>query len=480
MRWVMRRWILAFFYCLIVIAAGQKSVKSAPVHGFGIRHINISAGCSTESDGAFLWENISYGIQHLDAQFLVFRFAHLRLPPGATVTIRDGSQHEATPVFQFDATSRHGKRLYTKPLRSHQAVIEYTIDTSAGEPDTTECYGFLIDQYRYAAQGVYRTPSQFKYERRLKASNTVVDHWSSDEILSGSTSDDPGDIGDAEALANQENGDSDDECVSSLDESEEAACTRRTPTVFELSNPVARLLVHKESGSIFCTGWMFGCEGHIMTNHHCVADQSEANSTVIEFLAQGPMCKYDCEEPLGCPGVIEATSSEIIMQSGEVAMDFTLLLPRLSAMERLNLTRKYGFLTMRSTPAVFDERIFIPQHPAGFGKRVASKHAATYGRVVSLTEPGCNGNANSVGYFLDTSGGSSGAPVISYQDNSVIGLHYCGGCMNSAIPANHIVQTLIDASKLPRCAQSEFHWTESGAGGAMAKRDLSSQPNIYF
>ena len=58
-----------------------------------------------------------------------------------------------------------------------------------------------------------------------------------------------------------------------------------------------------------------------------------------------------------------------------------------------------------------------------------------------------------VGYWADTQGGSSGSPVLSYNDNTVIALHHCAGdaasCgdMNRAINITNIITDL--GSNLP-------------------------------
>ena len=44
-----------------------------------------------------------------------------------------------------------------------------------------------------------------------------------------------------------------------------------------------------------------------------------------------------------------------------------------------------------------------------------------------------NGVDTDIGYFCDTTGGSSGSPVWSGVTHKVIGLHHFGGCANSAV-----------------------------------------------
>ncbi|MEM8997579.1 MAG: hypothetical protein AAGF23_22530, partial [Acidobacteriota bacterium] len=99
-----------------------------------------------------------------------------------------------------------------------------------------------------------------------------------------------------------------------------------------------------------------------------------------------------------------------------------------------DLAATYGFMRLRQSGAVLNERIYIPQHPAGWGKRFAMQSSypddvtlGGFAYVNSLTEVACSGGANDVGYFADTQGGSSGSPVLGYSDNRVVALHHCRG-----------------------------------------------------
>lgn len=259
------------------------------------------------------------------------------------------------------------------------------------------------------------------------------------------------------------------------DETLEAACLQYSTTVFARSRAVARLRVHKSFGTVFCTAWLLGCEGHVLTNRHCVSSENEANTTTVEFLAQGTSCNQSCASPLACPGEIVATSTEIVAFSPADELDYVLLLPATNeSLSLQSMVQRYGFLSLRDTSATLQERVYIPQHPGGFGKRIALKYDDAFGEVVSLQETGCNAKEEHIAYMLNTGGGSSGAPVIANEDGNVIGLHYCGGrssrtlhdyyrirsrriylrlgCRNSAIPGHRIVQSLQQAGQLPLCA----------------------------
>ncbi|RLO13935.1 hypothetical protein DYB28_015486, partial [Aphanomyces astaci] len=72
-----------------------------------------------------------------------------------------------------------------------------------------------------------------------------------------------------------------------------------------------------------------------------------------------------------------------------------------------------------------------------------------------------------VGYFADTMGGSSGAPVVGSSDNQVIALHHCGGCQNVAYSTKKILDHVeLEFKKkkmsLPTC------WTHAKTAGGLA------------
>ena len=129
-----------------------------------------------------------------------------------------------------------------------------------------------------------------------------------------------------------------------------------------------------------------------MTNRHCIADQSQADNTDYEFMAEGATCETSCTSWGACPGAVEATSATLIRADGP--LDYALVqLPE-------NLTDKYGFMQLREEGPEVGERIYIPQHPTQWGKRIAveSTHAADDGvcQVQSLNAPSCSGGAPDV------------------------------------------------------------------------------------
>jgi len=191
-------------------------------------------------------------------------------------------------------------------------------------------------------------------------------------------------------------------------------------------------------GQLACSGWLVGSEGHFLTNAHCIANAQEAIATTFEFGAEGD-CSEPCDSWLACPGTVVVSGAEWINVPGADTLDFALVkLPK-------SVPATFGHLRIRNGSPV-KERIYIPQHPSGFGKKVAvlsgsEGPASGYAQVRSTSIGACWGdlNRNNVGYLADTDTGSSGSPVIAYVDHMVIALHECPGCPNTGIPMALIV-----------------------------------------
>jgi PKD repeat protein len=223
------------------------------------------------------------------------------------------------------------------------------------------------------------------------------------------------------------------EAICSSDDKEWAKCYLGTE-MYNKARAVCRLLI---GGSSACTGWLLGSEGHVMTNNHCISTQSSASNTDFEFMAEGATCATSCASWGACPGTVEASSGTLIKTYNP--MDYTLiLLPT-------NITSTYGYMQLRDTLAVPDERIYIPQHPGAWGKQLAvnSDTDGPYAKIYNTSQPACqSGGPPDVGYYADTAGGSSGSPVLGYTDNLVIALHHCANCPNRGVPIPDIITHL--------------------------------------
>ncbi|CEG46518.1 serine protease v8 [Plasmopara halstedii] len=356
----------------------------------GVEKESFGVGCnsSTEypkiSDSTYLQPMFAYLITNPLANFIAVHFEHFELPVDDYVQIRAADPAAVdTRVLQYSGAEHRGT-FFADALSASSVIVELFTNASSSAQKTTlsECIGFVVDSYQYLGQG---------------------------STLNGSK-----------------------EEVCGADNSREAQCYSGYTSVFQASNAVARLLIKKSTGSFFCTGWLIGSQGHLITNHHCISTQSHASNTEFEFMAQGSSCGINCAGSRACFGTIRASYARLIY--ADASLDYALVkLP-------INLSGQYGYLRLRSRGAVMNERVYVPQHPSGWGKRIAMKSDSGFGTVSSLTMGGCA--PNQVAYYLDTQGGSSGSPVLSWRDNAVVALHHCGGCPNTAINSYKLVNDM--------------------------------------
>lgn len=390
---------LAGFLRALALAAGMAAASQAAVQATtGVFEYSdpIGVGCGANysypnsTTAAAAQPRYSKVVNNSLATFISLHFRDFNLPPGDFVRVHASNPNdEVTTVLEYHGNHGNGSDFYSDSLATTSVVVElFTNVTDAAVPvNSSSCLGFTIDGYNYLAQT-----------------------------------------------------ESAKETVCGIDESQEAACFADAINA-STTNAVVRLLTHLSKGSFYCTGWLVGSEGHLITNNHCIATQADASATEYEFKAQGADCDTLCNTQLGCPGTKpEGLSVKFIATS--VELDYTLV--KLDA----RFAATYGYLKLRASGAKLNEEIFLIGHPEGWGKRIAQKANGTLAKVEALNGVGCSTTAQ-VSYSLDTRPGSSGSPVLSSGDGSVIALHHCGGCPNMAINANKIVKDMNERGILP-------------------------------
>jgi lysyl endopeptidase len=236
-----------------------------------------------------------------------------------------------------------------------------------------------------------------------------------------------------------------DVCVA--DNSEPAMCAKEIePQIYEKARAVLRLKIAKGG---WCTGWLVGDQGHVMTNHHCIASQAEAAGTTFEIMAEAPDCATECTTRGGCPGKLLSSGAMLVKASKD--LDYALV--KLAT----NPTAEYGYFQVRKEGAKVGEEIYIPQHPEGWAKRIAMMDEAKFATIIGETDKSCYGVGPNVQYRADTRAGASGSPVVGYFDNAVVALHHCAGCQkdggNRGVPIEAIITDL--GNLLPPSAFSD-------------------------
>jgi V8-like Glu-specific endopeptidase len=221
----------------------------------------------------------------------------------------------------------------------------------------------------------------------------------------------------------------------------EAKCANQTdPKIYEKSKAVLRV---QKSGRIHCTAWLVGDQGHILTNYHCAENKYAGSMLKFEAMAEGSNCTVACRSKLACKGeFIHKNKLEFVTTGGSMDRDWTVF--KLAPSEAIAAVSKYGYLKIRKSGAIQDERIYIVGHPMGQGKRISFVDGPSPATVLNSnfdTECG----TSEVIYNLDTEGGNSGSPIIAISDHAVVGLHHCGKCDeygNSAVNADKLYQSL--------------------------------------
>ncbi|GAB9466500.1 hypothetical protein Gpo141_00003872 [Globisporangium polare] len=340
--------------------------------------------------------------------YFSLHFAKLWLPLGGSMLLR-GVEDFDTPdvVLNLTAAFASGELhndVYAPVIKAKELRIEVyrRFDTSTTEAATTDnhCYGFVADGYNY---------------RLVDASRNITQV--------------------TEATCAQDN-------------SVEAICYFTDyKQAYLASRTVARLLIRKDTGqNSACTGWLLGSEGHLITNNHCVQDDTEAQSMTVEFMADAGVCNMNCAQWGACEGTIEAIAASVVHTNA--SLDYSLL--KLNT--NVDLAKKYGFLRLKAAQGRVGQQIYIPQHPQYYGKRIAMfDDFATKLSIMNTNTSGCGGLGYS--YTGDTQGGSSGSPIIDSEDHGVVALHHCGQyCANTGIPSVQIISDLQASGKLPNNA----------------------------
>jgi lysyl endopeptidase len=214
-------------------------------------------------------------------------------------------------------------------------------------------------------------------------------------------------------------------------------------------NPVARISFQSGGSSFVCTGWLVAGSNNstMMTNNHCVDNQTEVSTVQARFNFQTTTCG----------GTTQATTTTYAggtFLRTSASLDYTLLTLQ------GNPEATWGEYTATTKQPTVGLTLNFPQHPGGGLKQIAwfKDSAHTLRCNVSTVNANYGGAAanSQVGYSCDTIGGSSGSPVLDAGTGRVIGLHHFGGvssnpCLNSGTQLKNICP---HAGSLISCASN--------------------------
>ncbi|MBK9123059.1 MAG: trypsin-like peptidase domain-containing protein [Chloroflexi bacterium] len=198
----------------------------------------------------------------------------------------------------------------------------------------------------------------------------------------------------------------------------DVACSASShPIEYGLRQPVARLFYTNGGGQYVCTTWRVTPDNFMLTNQHCIPNQTVMNTAIIRFNFQAAGCGASSIEPYvevrGGTLIYVNTTYDVALYSLREA-DFPLV-------------QQFGYLELDTSAPTANETIFIPQHPAGLPKKFGLNSTSDGGRCRVIVPSTAGYAANSdLAYTCDTQGGSSGSPVIALDTLRVVGLHHLG------------------------------------------------------
>jgi len=179
-----------------------------------------------------------------------------------------------------------------------------------------------------------------------------------------------------------------------------------------------------------CTGFKVSDSGQFMTNNHCTSTQSGVQSTEL-------LMNYKLS---GCgSGTVGDTG--FVTGQNLVATDYTL---DYTLMTTTGDSSGIPCLTLAPRQAANGDQIYIAHHPSAGVKKLSIESDLNTGGVCRVDNNAVFGRAagSDIGYYCDTTNGSSGSPVLDYNTNEVIALHHFGGCLNSGARSDLIVNQI--------------------------------------
>ncbi|GLZ76949.1 hypothetical protein Afil01_17560 [Actinorhabdospora filicis] len=214
------------------------------------------------------------------------------------------------------------------------------------------------------------------------------------------------------------------------DDKKDAVCYAESdPQVYQHTEPVARLLIN---GTTLCTAWRVGAQNRMLTNHHCFETTRDARATEVWFGYECRVCGGGAtREP------VKVLGDEVL--STDQNLDYTLF-----TVQDFEAIKDFGFLELDDRVATKGEKLYIPQHPSGEPLKLSVDSDSDEGGYCRVDSPKYQGYQadTDVSYYCDTEFGSSGSPVLARSTHKVIALHHFGGCPNSGVRADLLMNAI--------------------------------------
>ncbi|MGH9161752.1 MAG: trypsin-like serine peptidase [Vicinamibacteraceae bacterium] len=252
------------------------------------------------------------------------------------------------------------------------------------------------------------------------------------------------------------------ESVCGTDGLEPVACHMSEAGIAQTQRSVAQLL-YQSGGDVFaCTGTLVrgAVDSLLLTNNHCMSSQAEVSTLQATFGHQLSACSN---------GVLSVgmTYAGDLLVSTSTSLDYSLVTLQ------GNPEASWGELLPTAADADVGTTFWLTQHPAGGPKdigywedasRTSRCKVASSAVTIEALTPG-----SQMEYACDTTGGSSGSPLVSAETNRIVGLHHLGAlpppspCLNAATMMRFICE---DAGNLLGCDQPSVGHARYFAEGA--------------
>lgn len=177
------------------------------------------------------------------------------------------------------------------------------------------------------------------------------------------------------------------------------------------------------NGKYASTGFLIGCEGHLMTTYKSIGSQEDADNTDYEFMTAGSM-----------DGVVVAGSGTLVKANEQ--LDYALIkLPE-------NITETYGYLQFRQAQPEPGDNIYIPTQTG-----LPGSHTGVVSETGEPSAPVFQAYVSSNGNLFE------GAPVLAELDDFVVAMNvHSGDGIIDGVPVEKIILDL--GSDLPEDAIS--------------------------